>query len=100
MTLHYYNGTDYGTFDTDILDLFENGTIRQTQKFFKSVLLLCDDYVSIVSELLGDVIDKLSELETLLDVMQADNAAKKEIDSLNRRIKRLKRAEELCRREV
>lgn len=100
MLFKYYNGTGYGYFETDILDLFENCSINQTKMFFKTILRQCENSCELASEIAGNVIDKLSELETLADIMTADNAKKTSIGRINRRINRLKRAKELCMKEV
>lgn len=94
--LRYWNGTDYGYFQTDIMDLFEYGTQAQTKKFVKKVFALCEDRFEIYSQLVGQIIDKLSELRTLTDIMLESNAMKTEIKRIDTRIKRLEKAQALC----
>lgn len=100
MLFKYYNGTDYGYFETDVLDLFENCSINQTKMFFKTILRQCENSCELASEIIGDLIDKLSELETQADIMAAEHATKTSVSRINRRINRLRRAKELCMKEV
>lgn len=100
MLLKYYNGHDYGYIETDLLEFVEFSTIPKTRKLFNSVIHLCENNIEIAADLLGKLIDKLSEYETLLDVMKAEHAAQRDINKLTQVIKRYRRAEDLCRREM
>lgn len=94
--LRYWNGTDYGYFETDLLDLFEYGTQAQTKKFVKNVFALCDERLEVYGQIVDDLLDKLSELRTLVDIMSASNATPTEIKRVTTRLKRLEKAQALC----
>ena len=96
-TIRYYNGYDYGYFETDLLDLVEYGTQSQCCKFFRHVLKFADDRLQIVADLSAEIFDRLSELRTLLDIMTAcAGTTKTDINRTKTKIKRLEKAEKLC----
>lgn len=97
-SLRYWNGDSYGYFEIDILDLFENESQAMTKKFVKKVLRLCDwdELDRVLGETMNDLSDKLSELQTLLDILDANNATPTEKKRVNTRITRLEKAKALC----
>ena len=97
-TIKYYNGTGYGYFELkDPAALFEESTQKQTKMFFKSVLQRSEEAVSIAGYMLGLIIDSLSELYTLSDIIEADPKHKRsELTRIQTRIKRLEKAKKLC----